>query len=113
MIKQVRTIEEEISHFCVEQNNYYAVSSSGFILNIIQVSSIQLEIKDVNDYDTHLWVEAKEGFFLLRQNIKEKVAGAWILEKEIVPTDKTDFFNIFKEKFTENGYKIFENLTLL
>lgn len=78
------------------------------ILNFIQITSLQLPIEDEEEYFTHLWARALSGFFLFRQKVKDKIPKSWILEREIIPEKEDGFFEVFKEEFIRQGYKIFD-----
>ena len=106
LIKEIETIEDEILNFYIDGNIYYAVSKLGIVLNIIHIVSIQPKINDFNDYFTYLWIEALEGFFILRQRIKEKIAEPWVIEKKIIPKNNYNFFNLFEEEFKKKGISI-------
>lgn len=88
-------LEEEVQGFYIDRSWYYVVLHSGRVLNIIRSAPIQPDIRDVSDYCTFLFVEAKEGFFLFRQRIVHNRAQPWICEREFKPDETSGFFDRF------------------
>lgn len=102
LIEKELAVEEEITHFCAEPQAYYAITRSGRLLMIKNTVMLYPEIADEEHYDVFMCMETQEGFFLLRQNIKNKTASPWFLEKQLFPYDPPHFLEQFKNAF-ENG----------
>jgi hypothetical protein len=101
LVKEEIILEEEIIDFYIEDGVYFAISTSGRIFHIRKIVCIQPEILDEKEFFAYLWMEAIEGFFLLRQKIKEGKAEKWILEKEVVPFEYFNFFENYQKIFKE------------
>ena len=99
IVKSEREIKEEVKGFYGNKKGYYLVTDSGYCLNIIHLVSLQPKIENENDYLTFLFVEAKEGFFLLTQRIKDFKAGRWVIEKEMIPCDPQNFSQEYQREF--------------
>lgn len=113
---EIRTeiiLNEEVKDFYLEGDWYYVILRSGRCLNIIRSQSVQPTIDDPHDYPAYLWVEAKEGFFLFRQQFLMGRAGAWVVEKQIVPADAADFFLVYLEQLQRNleGRRILKRMS--
>lgn len=98
-------VEEEVTHFCAEPRAYYAVTCSGRMLMIKDACLLYTEISDEEDYHVYMCIEAHEGFFLLRQHIRNKTASSWFLEKQLIPFNAQNFLARFKESFLHNLQK--------
>lgn len=98
LIKEEILLEEEIIDFYIENGVYFAVSVKGKNYYIKKIVTIQPEILDENDFFTYLWMETLEGFFLLRQRIKNGKPQKWVIEKEVVPFEYFNFFEIYQEE---------------
>lgn len=91
-LKKRHPIGEEVTHFVTEANQYYAVTLTGRIVNIVRSKAYQPSIENAEDYTTYLWVEAREGFFLFSRRIRNGKADSWILDEEMVPERPDHFF---------------------
>lgn len=98
LVKEEIAMEEEIIDFYIEDGVYFAVSTSGRIFHIRKIVGIQPEIINEEEFFTYLWMETIEGFFLLRQQIKEGKVSKWTIEKEIIPFEYFNFFENYQEK---------------
>jgi hypothetical protein len=92
-------IGEEVSQFVTETHRYYAITTSGRRINIIRTKNFQPPIEEGTDFNTYLWVEALEGFFLFFQRFQKGKPGPWILQEEFVPQKREGFFSDFFESY--------------
>lgn len=72
----------EIRTFVAENGAYYFVACDGRRGDIIRCQTFQPDITDFDNYSYYMWVEALQGFFLLRQRFFEGQAHPWELTGE-------------------------------
>lgn len=100
-IAEERLIDDPVEHFVTNENGYFAYSQSGRALAIVHAHSIQPPIDNADDYQTFLWVETVDAFFLLRQRIVNAEPQAWSIVREIVPYQRHNFFYHFIDVLAE------------
>lgn len=67
----------------MDQGAYYFVASDGRRGDIVRCQTCQPQITDENLYFFYMWVEALQGYFLLRQEFSEGRPQQWQLIGEI------------------------------
>ncbi|MCL5038069.1 MAG: ATP-binding protein [Chloroflexi bacterium] len=90
-------MEMEVTRFHYDPNSYYALLIDGQKLNILRSVSIQPEIEDPGDFNTYMWAEAREGFFLFRQKFIENRPMGWVLESHVIPRKAVGFFEQYRK----------------
>ncbi|MEW6201203.1 MAG: hypothetical protein AB1546_04460 [bacterium] len=82
---------DEVLKFVTYPKGYYALLRSGRRLDIIHAVPFQPEIVDFDDYYTYLLVHADQGFFILRQQVKENQVCPWFVLCEFTPKESHQF----------------------
>ncbi|MHB2016735.1 MAG: hypothetical protein ACYCW6_07285 [Candidatus Xenobia bacterium] len=90
-------VEDEIVHFLCDPSIYIAYTRRGLKLHIIRSTTLQPDIANDQDFFSYMWVEAKEGFFLLTQHFLEGVPKLWTVYREMIPTEPQNFFFDFQD----------------
>ena len=94
LVKSFRERSEEITHFEAYAQGYYALFRTGARLDIMRVQVFQPPIRDFDDYFGYMFVQARFGYYILRQHIFENKARPWELYLEIEPRDPVHFFSL-------------------
>lgn len=76
--------EIDVLTFVVDEGAYYFVAADGRRGDIIRVQTLQPTIGDPDDYDFYMWVEATQGYFILKQKFLESRPQTWQLIGEVV-----------------------------
>jgi len=82
---------DEVLKFVTYPKGYYALLRSGQRLDIIRAFPFQTDISDFNGYYTYLLLQTLQGFFLLRQQVKENRVYPWVVFCEFVPEEPHQF----------------------
>jgi hypothetical protein len=77
-------LEDEVLHFEMGAS-YTAWTRSGQALRILRACSYQPPLRDPENHPTFLWVEALEGFYLLRQHLLGVQPLPWYVLRRVVP----------------------------
>lgn len=98
--------EIEITTFVVDQGAYYFVASDGRRGDIIRCETLQPGIHDPEDYDFYMWVEALQGYFILKQKFLEGQPQRWLLIGEMTSEEKgpavfAAWSEVLKERFSK------------
>ncbi len=75
--------------FITAGSAYYFVTSDGRRMDVAKVRSIQPEIQDHDRYPSYLWVEAVQGYYVLRQWFMGGRPGGWRLIRELEQVEET------------------------
>lgn len=96
-IVQEEEMDEEVLQWVVDASGYHAYTRAGLGLQIIRSASVQPPIENPAQYQTWLWMETVQGFFLARQSVIESVPQEWRLARRITPGEAHRFFVDFKD----------------
>ena len=96
----------EITTFVVDQGAYYFVASDGRRGDIIRCETLQPGIENPDDYDFYMWVQAIQGYFILKQRFLEGRPQNWCLIGEMITDEKgpavfDDWSESLKERFSK------------
>lgn len=84
--------DDEIYHFEAYDKGYFALLNRGPRLDILRVFNFQPDIADFSDYVVFMFIEALQGFYVLRQPVLEGHVGPWRVCMEMRPKDPNGFF---------------------
>ena len=98
-IMQEQILCDDVLHWVTDDLGYHAYSRGGLVLSIVRSASIQPTISDEQDYVTWLWVEALQGFFVMRQRIVETQPQGWVIVRRLTPSAHHGFFADFRDGF--------------
>jgi hypothetical protein len=93
-------MEDEVLNFVTEQSVYSAYTGRGLRLDIIRTSTHQPPIVDAEEFRTFMFLEARQGFFLLSQQFVKGAAQRWVVYRELIPKDSFDFYKRFSERLS-------------
>lgn len=85
-------VEDEVVQFITEQATYTAYTGRGLRLDITRANTLQPAIQDPDDFHTYMWVEARQGFFLLSQRFVKGEAQRWVVYREFIPKESHNFY---------------------
>ncbi|HEY3999361.1 MAG TPA: hypothetical protein VGO93_10875, partial [Candidatus Xenobia bacterium] len=63
--------------------------------------TFQPDIVDEDDFHTYMWMEARQGWFLLTQRFVKGEAERWKVYREMIPRDSVNFFMRFTDVLPE------------
>ncbi|MEW5946576.1 MAG: hypothetical protein AB1742_10300 [bacterium] len=92
-LDEIRNVSEPVTRFVAYDRGYYAILRNGARIDVIRAFAFQPDIKDFDDYRSYLLLQALQGFFLLRQSVRENRVSPWTVVCEIVPKDTAGFFS--------------------
>ena len=91
LVNNLEFKSDEVLKFVTYPKGYYALLRSGRRLDIIHALTFQPEITDFDDYYTFLLIHTAQGFFLLRQQVKENHVCPWFVLCEFTPKESHQF----------------------
>ena len=100
LLESYTTLRDEVKHFEAYDRGYYAILRRGPRLDILRVFNFQPEIEDFDDYPTYMFIQAVQGFFILRQDVRQGRVEPWFVHAELVPKDPASFFDRARERPT-------------
>ncbi|MFC1474966.1 hypothetical protein ACFLQK_02865 [bacterium] len=92
-LKDVKMLEEEVTHFEVYENGYYVLLRRGDRLDVTRAFNMQPPIENSDDYYSYLFAETQQGFFLMRLRVLGNVAQGWELYLEMTPEEPWRFYS--------------------
>ncbi|MGI5843603.1 MAG: hypothetical protein ACOX9B_05440 [Candidatus Xenobium sp.] len=84
-------LEDEVLYFEMGAS-YTAWMRSGQALRILRACSYQPPLRNAENHPTFLWVEALEGFYLLRQHLLGTRPLPWYVLRQVVPDPEENHF---------------------
>lgn len=95
-------MDEEVQRWEVAPADYFLYTLSGNKIRITRAEALQPPIRDPEDYPTFLWIQALEGYFLLRQHIVKGKAHPWRIVRRILPEESDPtFYTDFKDRLLD------------
>ncbi len=85
--------DDEVITFETYESGYYALLRRGERLDIIKTLTFQPAIISSDCYSSHIFLEALQGFFLLRQQVIDGAFQHWEVCAEFVPHQPHSFFS--------------------
>jgi hypothetical protein len=92
LLESFIVLEEEVHLFEAYEHGYFALLQRGPRIDILRIFNFQPEICDFNDYPTYMFIESMQGFFIMRQDVREGRPGPWIVCAELHPRNPIAFF---------------------
>lgn len=92
----------EVVTFVAAPGAYYFILSDSRRGDVLKVHTLQPSIEDHDYYASYLWVQALQGYFLMRQLFVEQRAQEWrvVAEFQSQPLE-SDFFERQAERWAE------------
>lgn len=91
--------EELVIEFQTTRDSYSMWTETGMRCDIMKCHTQHLGSGDPENYPSYMWVKSLQGYFVMRQEIKDNKAGNWIILREIQPDDPGRYFF---EEFADN-----------
>jgi hypothetical protein len=89
----------EVVTFVTSPGAYYFVLGDCRRADVVKCRSMQPTIHDHNNYSAYLWVQAFQGYFVLRQRFVDHVAQEWRVIRELEVSEPAfDFFETFGDQ---------------
>ena len=101
LVEEEIEIDEPVKHISSDETNYIIITETGRLLNVVKSVSIQPFIEDPDRFLTYLWVEAKEGFYLLSQRFECGAGQGWTLMKQFIPVEELTFFLEYRDELRD------------
>jgi hypothetical protein len=96
----------EVLTFVVDQAAYYFIATDGRRADIIRCRTLQPNIDDPDDYFYYMWVQATQGYFVLKQRFVEGQPRNWQLIGEMTTEkDGPDVFDEWSDELKERYSK--------
>ena len=92
----------EVITFVATEGAYYFLMGDQRRADIVKCRALQPTIRDHDNYSAYLWVNAYQGYFVLRQRFVEGRAEGWTVIAEVQVSDPDfDFFDQHGERLLE------------
>lgn len=81
-----------VCNFHSSPTAYVAFCQDNMRLDIAKCRNYLPPVIDPMDHCHYMWVQSLQGFFILRQQIREKVSDEWYVVAEVTPDEFSSYF---------------------